>query len=173
MTWIGTVRRLFFSALYGTVVALFVLCGMVLVVLAAIELWGSVVSTTLGIRQRFTHVLEAIGLLAVAIASFELSQTVLEEEIQRHLHLSAPTRVRRFLSRFLVVIVVALSIETLISVFRMVDEDPARLPQAASVGFAVAAMLIGWGVFLRLNKAVEELEPQAMEQAKREDAQVE
>ena len=33
--------------------------------------------------------------------------------------------------------------------------------------------LVAWGVFIRLNRSAEELEPEAMEQAKQEDKKVE
>jgi hypothetical protein len=77
--------------------------------------------------------------------------------------------VRRFLSRFLVVIVVALSIEGLVATFKALHEDPAQLPYAASILLAVGALLAGWGVFVRLNRYAEDLEPEAMQAAKRED----
>jgi hypothetical protein len=34
-------------------------------------------------------------------------------------------------------------------------------------------LLAAWGIFIRLNKSAEELEPEAMEQAKKEDRKVE
>jgi hypothetical protein len=123
--------------------------------------------------ERLNAVLEALALLTVAVAALELGQTIVEEEVQREAHMSAPTRVRRFLSRFLVVLVVALSIETLVLVFRSSREAPEQLPYAASIGFTAAALLAAWGVFVHLNRSAEELEPEAMEQAKREDVKVE
>ncbi len=113
--------------------------------------------------------LETIGLLTIAVAALELGQTILEEEVHRQSHMSAPTRVRRFLSRFMVVVVVSLSIETLVAVFQLTDEDPSRLPHAAFIGFAAAALLVGWAAFVRLNTEAEKLEPEAMEHAKSED----
>jgi hypothetical protein len=86
--------------------------------------------------------------------------------------MSAPTRVRRFLSRFMVVLVVSLSIETLVTLFRFGQEAPEFLPYAAATGIAAAALLVGWGIFIRLNRAAEDLEPEAMQQAKREDRKV-
>jgi len=47
------------------------------------------------------------------------------------------------------------------------------LPYAASVGVAAALLLIAWGVFIRLNRSAEELEPEAMQAAKREDRKIE
>jgi hypothetical protein len=52
-------------------------------------------------------------------------------------------------------------------------EDPSRLPQASAIGVAAAALLAAWGVFVRLNRSAEELEPEAMDRTKREDAKVE
>jgi hypothetical protein len=77
--------------------------------------------------------------------------------------------VRRFLSRFLVVLVVALSIEGLVATFRAAHEDPTHLLYAGCIVFAAATLLAAWGVFVRLNRYAEELEPEAMQEAKRED----
>jgi hypothetical protein len=166
-------RKIFTVGYAGTIV-LFVCCGLALIVFAAMELWHGVNPLAeLPLRERFNSVLESIGLLTIAVVALELGQTVLEEEVQREAQVSAPTRVRRFLSRFMVVVVVALSKESLVAVFELAHEDPSRLPQAASVAVAAAVLLAAWGVFIRMNKSAEELEPEAMEEAKSEDAKIE
>ena len=158
---------------YSCIAFLFFCCGVSLIVLAVLELWHGVnPGEAMPLRDRFDSVLEAVALLTIAVAALELGQTVLEEEVQREVNVSAPTRVRRFLSRFLIVVVVALSVETLVVVFRLVHEDPARLPQGAAVGVAAAALLAAWGLFIRMNKSAEEIEPEAMEEAKSEDRKV-
>ncbi|MFN2447738.1 MAG: hypothetical protein ABR606_19400 [Vicinamibacterales bacterium] len=166
-------RRLFIGG-YITIVLLFVACAMALIVFAIGQIWRGVgPGSTVALTSRFNAILEGIGLLTIAVAALELGQTILEEEVQRESHMSAPTRVRRFMSRFLVVIVVALGIETLVTAFQLVHDNPAHLPAAASIGYAAAAILIAWGVFIHLNKGAEELEPEAMQQAKAEDQKVE
>jgi uncharacterized membrane protein len=80
--------------------------------------------------------------------------------------------VRRFLSRFLVVLVVALAIETLVAAFRFSRDEPSNLPYAATIGLVAAALLAAWGVFVRLNHSAEQLEPEALEAAKEEDQKV-
>lgn len=62
----------------------------------------------------------------------------------------------------MVVIVAALSIETLVAVFVLVNEDTSRLPEAASIGIAAAVLLAAWGIFVKLNKSAEVIEPEAM-----------
>jgi hypothetical protein len=162
-----------FVAGYFVTGLLFLCSALALVAFAATELWrGLNPEAGPALRGRFNAVLEAVGLLTIAVAALELGQTILEEETLREAQLSAPTRVRRFLSRFLVVIVVALSTECLVTVFRLAHDDPAQLPQAAGIGIAAAALLVGWGVFIHLNKGAEVLEPEAMEDAKREDREV-
>ena len=165
-------QKVFIVGYAGTIV-LFLCCGLALIVFAAMELWHGVNPVAaMPLRERFNSVLESIGLLTIAVVALELGQTVLEEEVRREVQVSAPTRVRRFLSRFMVVVVVALSIESLVAVFEHAHEDAARLPQVASIAVAAGVLLIAWGVFIRLNKSAEELEPEAMEQAKSEDSKV-
>jgi hypothetical protein len=153
---------------------LFLVAGFALIGAAATQVWQGIQpleSATL--LERLNTVLESIAVLTVAVAALELGQTILEEEVHRQAQMSAPTRVRRFLSRFMVVLVVALSIETVVLVFRLSQEEPEALPYAASVGAAAALLLAAWGLFIRLNRAAEELEPEAMQAAKREDRKIE
>jgi hypothetical protein len=152
---------------------MFVACALVLIGFAGFQLWQGIQPTgTLALQQRLYAILESIALLTVAVAALELGQTIIEEEVQRGAQMSAPTRVRRFLSRFMIVLVVSLSIEALVAVFRFSHETPAHLLYAAAIGLMAAALLAAWGVFIRLNQGAEELEPEAMEQAKREDKKV-
>jgi len=156
-----------FPAGHLVIAALFVGASLALVALAAVQLWEGVT------LLKLNAVLESIAVLTVALAALELGQTVLEEEVLREAQMSAPTRVRRFLSRFMVVLVVALTIETLVLTFRFAHEHPERLPYVASIGLAAAVLLAAWGLFIRLNRSAEELEPEAMQQAKREDRKIE
>jgi hypothetical protein len=166
------IRKLFAFS-YSLVIFLFICCGLALIVFAALGLWhGLNPGVALPLRGRFNSVLEGIGLLTIAVVALELGQTILEEEVLRKVQVSAPTRVRRFLSRFMVVVVVALAIECLVTVFELAHEDPSRLPQAATIGIAAGVLLAAWGVFIRLNKSAEELEPEAMAETKSEDHKV-
>lgn len=163
-----------FPAGHFVISVLFLLAGAALIVLAAQQLWlGIQPFETAALFDRLNSVLESIAVLTVAVAALELGQTILEEEVHRQAQMSAPTRVRRFLSRFMVVLVVALSIETVVLVMRVGRDAPEELPYAASVGIATALLLAAWGLFIHLNRSAEELEPEAMQAAKREDRKIE
>ena len=156
-----------FSTIHGFMAVLFACAALMLIIIAAKVGW---LAFAAGLnREAAQGVIEAIGLLAAAVVALQIAQTITEEEVVRAAHISAPTRVRRFLSRFLVVVVVALVIEGLVATFRAAHEDPGQLPYAASILLAAGVLLAGWGVFIRLNRYAEELEPEAMAEAKRED----
>jgi hypothetical protein len=163
-----------FSVGYMLIVALFFVCGFALITMAALEIWTAInPADGEPIQARFKLLLECVGLLTIAVAALELGQTVLEEEVQRSVNISAPTRVRRFLSRFLIVVVVSLSIECLIAVFQFLHGSPELLPHAASIGVAAAILLATWGIFVRMNVEAEKLEPHAMREVQAEDKTVE
>jgi putative Mn2+ efflux pump MntP len=152
---------------------LFIGCGLALITFAAFQLWhGIQPGGGLALTQRLHTVLDSIAILTVAVAALELGQTILEEEVQREAQMSVPTRVRRFLSRFMVVLVVALSIEALVAVFQFNHEQPAHLPYAATIGLMAAALLAAWGLFIWWNRSAEELEPEAMAEVQREDEHI-
>lgn len=156
-----------FAFIHGLMALLFACAAAILVVVAFRMGWLAVAA---GLDPTAAQeIIEAIGLLAAAVVALQIAQTIAEEEVIRNAHISAPTRVRRFLSRFFVVVVVALAIEGLVATFRALHEDPAQLPYAASLLFSVGVLLAAWGVFVRLNRYAEELEPEGMEEAKRED----
>ena len=155
------------ALLHLLIVALFFAAALILIGMAAHMGWGAVRSAFDPSRSQ--TIIEAVGLLAAAVVALQIAQTIAEEEVVRGAHISGPTRVRRFLSRFLVVIVIALALEGLVATFRALHENPSQLPYAAALVGAVGVLLVGWGVFIRTNRYAEELEPEAMKEAKRED----
>lgn len=159
-----------FSGIHAFMALLFACAALMLIVVSARIGWSAFMQ---GLdRHAAEAIIEAVGLLAAAVVALQVAQTITEEEVVRDAQISAPTRVRRFLSRFMVVIVVALAVESLVATFKAHD-DPAQLLYAGGMVGSVALLLAGWGVFVHLNRSAEELEPEAMEEAKREDRKLE
>ena len=152
---------------HALMAALFALAALVLMVAAAKFAWEAVVA---GLDAAAAQsVIDAVGLLAAAVVALQIAQTIAEEEVIREAHVSAPTRVRRFLSRFMLVLVVALVIEGLVASIKALHEDLAMLVPAAWLLCGSGILLAGWGVFIRFNRDAEDVEPEAMEEAKEED----
>lgn len=156
----------FFSGAHALVAVLFLGIAVMLGVVA-IETAVSAIGQPMA--EAANRAIEATGLLAVAVVVLQIAQTIFEEEVIRDATVSAPTRARRYLSRFLVVTVVALSIEGLVAVFKVIHDHPQYLPHAAAIVVATGALLGGWGLFIHFNRRAEDVEPEAMEQAKAED----
>ena len=158
-----------FIALHSLIALLFALAAVALVWVAASNGWQVIHG---GMEGSVTlHLVEALGTLASGVVALQIAQTVMEEEVMRDAHISGPTRVRRFLSRFMVVLVVALAIEGLVATFKA-QEEPEKLLYSAALLVSVGVLMGGWGLFVHLNRSAEELEPEAMEDAKSEDHKV-
>lgn len=161
--------RVLFALVHALIALLFSLAALALVWIAALKSWDTLsqgldTDSALGIVQ-------ALGILASGVVALQIAQTIAEEEVVREAQISGPTRVRRFLSRFLVVLSVALAVEGLVAVFKA-QGNPENLVYAALLIGAVALLLTGWGIFVHLNRSAEELEPEAMQEAKGEDRKV-
>lgn len=156
-----------YGAVHAVIALLFALVACTLVLIATLSGWHAVQH---GLTvQAGDDLIDVIGLYAVAVVALQVSQTITEEEVVRESHVSSPTRVRRFLSRFMVVIVVAMVLEGLVATMKALHEDMSLLPQAALSLVGTALLLAGWGVFVRLNANPERLEPEAMDAVKSED----
>lgn len=133
----------FFTLIHGLMAALFTCAALMLIAIAAHTGWTA-----------FTHqwdqtaalsIIEALGLLAGAVVAIQIAETIVEEEVIREADVSGPTRVRRFMSRFLVVVVVALAIEGLVATFKALHQDPSQLWFAAALIASTALLLAAWG----------------------------
>ena len=156
-----------FGAAHAVLAAIFAALAALLTVVAVRTIWEAIQQ---GLDDSTAVTLiEAVGVVAVAVVALQIAQTVAEEEVVREAHVSAPTRVRRFLSRFIVVIAVALAIEGLVATMKALHEDMTLLPHAAASVVAVGVLIAAWGYFIRANRVAEDVEPEAMDQAKEED----
>jgi hypothetical protein len=159
-----------FGVVHALIALLFAGSALFLIAIGANMGWHAVTAGSgLAAAQ---EVIEAIGILAAAVVALQIAETIVEEEVVRDADISAPTRVRRFLSRFFVVIVVALGIEALVATFHAVHDDLGDLLYVAALVCSVGVLLAAWGVFIHLNRSAEELEPAAMEEAQAEDHKV-
>lgn len=116
-----------------------------------------------GIGSFFTHeitpdhfeikdVFEATILLTLALAIFDLAKTLIEEEIigrNKEHNIAGP---HKTMVRFLGSIIIALSIEALMLVFKFAITDPDKLLYALYIVGGVAVLLIGLAVYIKFTK---------------------
>ena len=98
------------------------------------------------------NVFEATILLTLALAIFDLAKTLIEEEIigrNKEHNISGP---HKTMVRFLGSIIIALSIEALMLVFKFAITDPNQLVYAMYIVAGVALLLVSLAVYIKFTK---------------------
>ncbi|MGB3961621.1 MAG: PDC sensor domain-containing protein [Sulfurimonas sp.] len=98
------------------------------------------------------NVFEATILITLSLAIFDLSKTLIEEEIMgrsKEHNISGP---HKTMVRFLGSIIIALSIEALMLVFKFAITDPEKLMYAMYIVGGVAMLLVGLAIYIRFTK---------------------
>lgn len=145
------------TVIFYVVTLLFVLISLMLICLAFDRFWATV---TVFPQIVLDSLFETIGFTTIAAAVFELARTMYEEEIRSKTGMNAPQKIRHFLSRFLTVIIISLSIEFLTMVFRYSHKPDEFhfLLQASLVAIGISALFIAWAVYNRTSVPVEKFE---------------
>ncbi|MCL5284279.1 MAG: PDC sensor domain-containing protein [Nitrospirae bacterium] len=100
---------------------------------------------------------QATILLTLALAIFDLSKTIFEEEVLLRKDVKRHSATRRTLTRFIASILIAISIEALMLVFKFAIQDPSHLNEAGWLVFSVVGLLVGLGVYVYLGARAEML----------------
>jgi uncharacterized membrane protein YczE len=98
---------------------------------------------------------QATILLTLALAIFDLAKTIFEEEVLLRKDVRRHSATRRTLTRFIASILIAISIEALMLVFKFAIQDPTHLNEAGWLVFTVVGLLIGLGVYVYLGARAE------------------
>ena len=102
---------------------------------------------------KIKDVFEATILLTLALAIFDLSKTILEEEIlgrHKENNISGPNKT---MVKFLGSIIIALSIEALMLVFKFAIINPEEIVYAMAIVGGVALLLITLAVYIKFTKS--------------------
>ena len=145
------------KVIFYIIILLFVLIAVVMLVLAFYSLWVTV--TTLP-AVNLEYLFESIGYTTVASAVFELARTMFDEEIKSKTKMNAPRKIRHFVSRFMTVIIISLSIEFLTMVFRYSHKtgEFVFLFESAAVAVGIGVVFVAWSYFNRSSVDVEKWE---------------
>jgi hypothetical protein len=143
----------FFVSVYSLIVlGLFIVVG-VLLFSAASEI------ATLTQYESFKELhLKPFGIiifLTLALAVFDLGKTTLEEEVLMHKDIFRHSSTRRTITRFIAAILIAVSIESLLLMFKSVLESPEYLTNAVAMMAAAIGLLIGLGIYVYLGAKAE------------------
>lgn len=100
--------------------------------------------------------------LTLALAVFDLGKTMLEEEVLMHKDIFRHSSTRRTITRFIAAILIAVSIESLLLMFKSVLGDGAYLVHAVLMMLAAVGLLVGLGAYVYLGARAEYILLQSM-----------
>ncbi|MFZ5536323.1 MAG: PDC sensor domain-containing protein [Pseudomonadota bacterium] len=96
-----------------------------------------------------------IVVITLAMAIFDLAKTTLEEEVFMHKDIYRHSATRRTITRFLAAIIIAVSIEGLLLMFKSAIGGTSHLMEAAFVMLAAAVLTVGLGLYVWLGARAE------------------
>ncbi|MGB9669844.1 MAG: PDC sensor domain-containing protein [Halothiobacillaceae bacterium] len=96
-----------------------------------------------------------IVVITLAMAIFDLAKTTLEEEVFMHKDIYRHSATRRTITRFLAAIIIAVSIEGLLLMFKSAMGGGSYLLEAAFVMLAAAVLTVGLGLYVWLGARAE------------------
>ena len=108
--------------------------------------------------ESLLHVFDAIGLVALAVAVLDLAVTIFREIILRDVDKRHPSQMRRSLTRFGTIIIIAILIEGFMMIFRFSKAGQAHLlPYSILVLAGGTMLIIGLGIYIKITVPAETL----------------
>ncbi|WP_036178929.1 general glycosylation pathway protein [Marinomonas sp. MED121] len=104
--------------------------------------------------------------ITLALAVFDLGKTILEEEILMHKDIFRHSSTRRTITRFISTVLIAISIEALLTMFKAALGQAEFLIPAIAMMFAVVGLLIALAIYVYLGAKAEHLLLNARRQQK-------
>jgi putative Mn2+ efflux pump MntP len=96
--------------------------------------------------------LDAIGLIVIGMAVFDVSRFLLEEEVFKSSDVKSPAKQRSTLLKFLVIISIAVNLEALVFIFDAAKKDISMLVYPTFLLIAAVLLVISLGVYQKLSR---------------------
>ncbi|KRE24198.1 hypothetical protein ASE66_02835 [Bosea sp. Root483D1] len=130
--------------------------------IAGVLLLAAVLLMAVAISQTFTGfrtgegaldtMLDGIGLVIIAVAVADVGKFLFEEEVIADRELRRPAEARGSLTKFMTIIIVALSLESLVLITKASRDKPADILFPALLMLVAVAALVGLGLFQKLSQ---------------------
>jgi len=133
---------------YGLIGLSLGLISLTMIAVAIWDVWVSVHEKTLLVKA----LLDAIGLIVIGMAVFDVSKFLLEEEVFQSVGKESPVKQRETLIKFLVIIAIAVSLEALVFIFDAGKKEISNLIYPTFLLIAAVLVVIGLGVYQKLTR---------------------
>jgi uncharacterized membrane protein YidH (DUF202 family) len=133
---------------YGLISLSLAVISLTMMAVALWDIWVSVHEKTLLVKA----LLDAIGLIVIGTAVFDVSKFLLEEEVFHSGGTKSPTKQRETLLKFLAIIAIAVSLEALVFIFDAGKRDISNLIYPTFLLIAAVLVVVGLGVYQKLTQ---------------------
>jgi hypothetical protein len=155
----GDSRRIhfdpYFKAMYTLIVLGLFAVALVLLYAAGVEC-SDVVRSMMDPQRTVEIPFGVVIYLTLALAIFDLGKTTLEEEVLLYKDILRHSSTRRTITRFIAVIIIAVSIEALLMIFKFaLKGDGEHIIEAVWIIISVALLLVSLGIYVYLGSKAE------------------
>ena len=102
--------------------------------------------------------LQSVGVIIIAAAIIDVAQYMIEEEVFLNKELRDPEEARRTITKIIVIITIAVSIEGLVFIFKAGTKDLTLLLYPALLIAASSILIVALGVYQKLSATIEKVE---------------
>lgn len=145
------VFQLFSTLLYAVVSTVLMAIAMALMVHAV---WQAVVAIS-SYERAVPAMLTAIGLIVISVAVLDVGKYLMEEEVLRDRELRSAIEARQTLTKFMVIICIAVSLESVVQIAKVDAAHLQDLVYPAVLLLSAVAVMMGLGIYQKMSTAVE------------------
>lgn len=104
------------------------------------------------------ELLSFVGFLIIAVAIFDVGIYLLEEQAFKERKLRSPEEAQKSLTKFMVIIVIAVSLDSLLNVIRASSTDIKLLIYPATLFVVAVLLLVGLGLYQYFSRLAEKIQ---------------
>lgn len=134
------------------------LAGMALLIMAwsIYEVFEHALTALNHEKQFITIMLQSVGAIIIAVAILDVAKYMVEEEVFRNKELRSAREARQTLTKIMVIVAIAVSIEGLVYIFKAGALDIRLLVYPALLILTAVVLIVGLGFYQKLSVGAEE-----------------
>lgn len=135
-------------SVYGLISLSLGLISLAMILVALWNIWVSIQEKIMIVKA----LLDAIGLIVIGMAVFDVSKFLMEEEVFHSGGVKSPEHQRETLLKFIIIITIAVSLEALMFIFDAGKKDITNLIYPTFLLFAAVLLVVGLGIYQKLTR---------------------
>jgi hypothetical protein len=154
---IGDTKRKKFIPFFNAVYSMIVIGLMLVMAMLLFTGFREITHFFQDVENSLLRPFTAIIFLTLSLSIFDLAKTILEEEVLMQKDIFRHSSTRRTITRFISAILISVSIEALLLMFKSTLNDGEHLVEAVWMMLGAVGLLIGLGIYVYLGAKAEQV----------------